>query len=84
VRLPRVHTDLSTRRVLVTECVEGLRADGIKRLGDAERDRVGEIAFRLFSGLVWRDGVVAGDPHRDNCILCPDGRLRLVDCGLLR
>jgi predicted unusual protein kinase regulating ubiquinone biosynthesis (AarF/ABC1/UbiB family) len=84
VRLPRVHTDLSTRRVLVTEYVEGVRADGIKHLGDAERDRIGEIAFRLFFGLVWRNGVVAGDPHLDNSISCPDGRRCLVDCGLLR
>jgi predicted unusual protein kinase regulating ubiquinone biosynthesis (AarF/ABC1/UbiB family) len=83
-RLPRVCTDLSTRRVLVTEYVEGLRADEIKRLGDAERDRIGEIAFRFYFGLVWRDGIVAGDPHPDNCILCPDGRLCLLDFGLLR
>lgn len=84
VRLPRVHTDLSTRRVLVTEYVTGLRADEIKRLGDPERDRVGEIAFRLFSGLVRRDGAVAGDPQLDNCVLCADGRLCLLDFGLLR
>jgi predicted unusual protein kinase regulating ubiquinone biosynthesis (AarF/ABC1/UbiB family) len=84
VRLPRVHTDLSARRVLVTEYVEGLRTDAIKDLGDAERDRIGEIAFRFFFGLAWRDGVVAGDPHPDNCILCPDGRLCLLDFGLLR
>jgi hypothetical protein len=84
VRLPRVHTDLSTRRVLVSEYVEGLRADQIKPLGDAERDRIGEIAFRFFFGLVWRDGAVAGDPHPDNCVLCPDGRLCLLDFGLLR
>jgi predicted unusual protein kinase regulating ubiquinone biosynthesis (AarF/ABC1/UbiB family) len=84
VRLPRVHTDLSTRRVLVTEHVEGLRTDEIKQLGAAERDRIGEIAFRFFFGLVWRDGAVAGDPHPDNCILCPDGRLCLLDFGLLR
>jgi hypothetical protein len=69
--------------VLVTEYIEGLRSDEIKHLGDAERDRIGEIAFRFFFGLVWRDGVVAGDPHRDNCILCPDGRLCLLDFGLL-
>jgi predicted unusual protein kinase regulating ubiquinone biosynthesis (AarF/ABC1/UbiB family) len=74
VRLPRVRTDLSTRRVLVTEYVDGLRADEIKRLDDAERDRIGEIAFRFFFSLVWRHGAVAGDPHPDNCILCPDGR----------
>ncbi len=84
VRLPRVYTELSTRRVLVTEYIEGLRSDEIKRLGDAERDRIGEIAFRFFFGLVWRDGVVAGDPHPDNCILCSDGRLCLLDFGLLR
>ena len=84
VRLPHVHTDLSARRVLVTEYVEGLRTDEIKRLGDAERDRVAEIAFRFFIGLAWRDGLVAGDPHPDNCILCPDGRLCLLDFGLLR
>jgi predicted unusual protein kinase regulating ubiquinone biosynthesis (AarF/ABC1/UbiB family) len=84
VRLPHVHTALSTRRVLVTEYVEGLRTDEIKRLGDAERDRIAEIAFRFFIGLAWRDGIVAGDPHPDNCILCPDGRLCLLDFGLLR
>jgi predicted unusual protein kinase regulating ubiquinone biosynthesis (AarF/ABC1/UbiB family) len=84
VQVPHAHTELSTRRVLVTEYVEGLRTDAIKQLGDAERDRVGEIAFRFFFGLVWRDGTVAGDPHADNCLLCQDGRLCLLDFGLLR
>jgi hypothetical protein len=84
VRLPRVHTALSGRRVLVTEYVSGVPAGEIERLGDAERDRIGEIAFRFFFGLVWRDGAVAGDPHPDNCILCPDGRLCLLDFGLVR
>jgi predicted unusual protein kinase regulating ubiquinone biosynthesis (AarF/ABC1/UbiB family) len=84
VRLPRVYTALCTRRVLVTEYVEGLRSDAIARLSDAERDRIGEVAFRFFFGLVWRDGTVAGDPHPDNCILSPDGRLCVLDFGLLR
>ena len=74
----------AARRVLVTEYVDGLRAAGDRGLGDAERDRIGEIAFRFYFGLAWRDGVVAGDPHPDNCILCPDGRLCLLDFGLLR
>lgn len=84
VRLPRVHTDLTTRRVLVTEYVEGRRADEIRQLSDAERDRIAEIAFRFYFGLAWRDGTVAGDPHLDNCILGADGRLCLLDFGLLR
>ena len=84
VRVPHVHTDRSTRRVLVTEYVEGLRSDEIERLGEPERDRIAEIAFRCYFDLALRAGVVAGDPHADNCILCPDGRLCLLDFGLLR
>jgi predicted unusual protein kinase regulating ubiquinone biosynthesis (AarF/ABC1/UbiB family) len=84
VRVPHVHTGLTTRRVIVTEYVEGLRSDEIERLGEAERDRVAEIAFRCYFDLAMRAGVVAGDPHADNCILCPDGRLCLLDFGLLR
>jgi predicted unusual protein kinase regulating ubiquinone biosynthesis (AarF/ABC1/UbiB family) len=84
VRLPHVRTDLSSRRVLVTEYVEGLRSDDIKRLGEPERDRIAEIAFRCYFDLALRAGAVAGDPHPDNCIVCPDGRLCLLDFGLLR
>lgn len=84
VRVARVHTELSTRRVLVTEYVDGLGPEAIKGLAEAERDRVGEIVFRFFFGLAWREGVVAGDPHPENCLLCADGRLCLLDFGLLR
>jgi predicted unusual protein kinase regulating ubiquinone biosynthesis (AarF/ABC1/UbiB family) len=84
VRVPRVHTDLSTRRVLVTEYVDGLGFDEIAQLDDAERDRIGEIVFRFFLGLVWREGIVCGDPHPDNCLLCPDGRVCLLDFALTR
>jgi predicted unusual protein kinase regulating ubiquinone biosynthesis (AarF/ABC1/UbiB family) len=84
VRVPRVHTDLSSRRVLVTEYVSGLRSQEIAQLDEAQRDHIGEIVFRFFVGLLWREGIVAGDPHPDNCLLCPDGRVCLLDFALLR
>ena len=70
--------------MLVIDYVEGLGAQEIARLPEAERDRVGELVFRFYFGLAWRDGIVAGDPHADNCLLCPDGRVCLLDFGLLR
>ena len=84
VRVPRVYTDLSSRRVLVTEYVDGLRSEEIAQLDEAQRDRIGEIVFRFFFGLLWRERIVAGDPHPDNCLLCPDGRVCLLDFALLR
>jgi len=84
VHVPRVHTDLSTQRVLVTEYVDGRRFDEIARLDETERDRIGEIVLRFFFGVVWREQIVAGDPHPDNCLLCQDGRVCLLDFGLLR
>ena len=84
LRVPQAHTDLSARRVLVTEYVEGLPADAIQGLGEPERDRAAEIAFRGYFGLALRAGAVVGDPRLDNCILCPDGRLCLLDFGLVR
>jgi hypothetical protein len=58
VRIPRVHTALSGRRVLITDYVEGRRGD---ELAEQERDRAGEIAFRFYLGLACLEGIVAAD-----------------------
>lgn len=84
VRVPRVRTDLSTQRTLVTEYVDGLRMEDVAQLDDDERDRAGEIAFRFYFGLVRQRGIVAGDPAAENLLLCSDGRLCVLDFGLLR
>src|SRR5579863_7730876 len=84
IRVPRVHTDLSTQRVLVSEYVEGERFEAVRRADEAQRDRYGEIVFRFFFGLLYRDQIALGDPHPGNYLLCPDGRVCFLDYGLLR
>ena len=71
VRVPRVHTSLSTRRVLVSEYVEGERFEAVRRADEAQRDRYGEIVFRLYFGLLYRDRIALGDPHPGNYLLLP-------------
>ena len=82
--MPRVYTDLSTRRVLVSEYVEGERFEAVRRADEAQRDRYGEIVFRFFFGLLYRDRIALGDPHPGNYLLRPDGRVCFLDFGLLR
>ena len=84
IRVPHVYSDLSTRRALVSEYVEGERFEEVRRASEPERDRYGEIVFRFFFGLLYRDRIALGDPHPGNYLLCPDGRVCFLDFGLLR
>ncbi len=84
IRIPRVHAELSSRRVLVSEYVEGARFEEVRRTAEPERDRYGEIVFRFFFALLYRDRIALGDPHPGNYLLCPDGRVCFLDFGLLR
>jgi predicted unusual protein kinase regulating ubiquinone biosynthesis (AarF/ABC1/UbiB family) len=84
VSVPRVYTRLSTRRVLVSEYVEGDRFEVVRRADEPQRDRYGEIVFRFFFGLLYRDRIALGDPHPGNYLLRPDGRVCFLDFGLLR
>src|ERR687889_796972 len=82
--VPEVHTDLSSRRVLVTDLIEGARFEAVKRRDAATRDRFGEIVFRFYFGLVHHTGRVSGDPHPGNYLLLEDGRVGFLDFGLMR
>lgn len=84
VVVPAVDTTLSTRRVLVTEFVEGAPFGEVKASGEAERDRFGEILYRFFWGLLAHERLVAGDPHPGNYLLMADGRVCFLDYGLMR
>ena len=84
ITVPRVRTDLSTRRVLVSEFVEGERFEAVRTLDQAQRDRYGEIVFRFFFGLLYGHRIALGDPHPGNYLPRPDGRVAVLDFGLVR
>ena len=84
ISVPRVRTDLSTRRVLVSEFVEGKRFEEVRELDVQTRERYAEIVFRFFFGLLYRNRIALGDPHPGNYLLRPDGRVAFLDYGLVR
>ena len=75
ISVPAVNTGLSTRRVLVSEYIEGERFGAVRRLDEPQRDRYGEIVFRFYFGLLYRDRIALGDPHPGNYLLA-SGRPR--------
>jgi predicted unusual protein kinase regulating ubiquinone biosynthesis (AarF/ABC1/UbiB family) len=82
--VPEVHTELSSRRVLVTDLISGARFEQVKARDEPTRDRFGEIVFRFYFGLVQHMGRVSGDPHPGNYLLLDDGRVGFLDFGLMR
>jgi predicted unusual protein kinase regulating ubiquinone biosynthesis (AarF/ABC1/UbiB family) len=82
--VPEVVTALSRRRVLVTELVDGRGFAHMQALGQAERDRIGEIVFRFYFGCMYRHHQFSGDPHPGNCLLLADGRVAFLDFGLFK
>src|SRR4051794_4773264 len=84
VYVPPVNTQLSSRRVLVTEYLEGRKFEAVRQLPEAERDRFGEIVFRFFFGTLTHLRRAAGDPHPGNYLLLDDDKVGFLDFGLMR
>ncbi len=83
--IPRIITALSTKRVLVLERIEGIRINEFQRIDAAGFDRR-SIALKgasAFFKMVLQDGLFHADPHPGNIFVLPDGRLGLVDFGIM-
>jgi predicted unusual protein kinase regulating ubiquinone biosynthesis (AarF/ABC1/UbiB family) len=72
----------SSRRVLVTEWVDGTPVSTVIASGSVEdRDAVGARLALLHFSAPARAGLLHADPHPGNFRLLPDGRLGVLDFG---
>jgi len=84
--VPRVHRDVSTKRVLVTDLLEGVHLADYLARSPSQEDRdlrgtqVMESAFRLYYGARF----CYADPHPGNYLFLEDGRTGLLDFGCCR
>lgn len=84
VFVPRVHTELSRTRVLVTDWVDGTTFEQVTRQPADVRDRYVQIVYRFFYGTALHLGVALGDPHPGNYLLQADGHVAFFDFGMMR
>lgn len=84
VRVPGVDTELSRRRALVTEWVDGIGFDEVAEGPDEVRDRFAEIVYRFFYSTAGELDVALGDPHPGNYVLCADDGVAFFDFGMVR
>ena len=84
VRVPAIHWDLTTRRVLAMEFIEGRKISELDAEGGGGpgRNEIVLWASRAFLHMMFRDGFFHCDPHPGNLIVEPDGRLAIIDFGM--
>jgi predicted unusual protein kinase regulating ubiquinone biosynthesis (AarF/ABC1/UbiB family) len=82
--VPKVHSRLSRRRVLVSDYVEGRGFDEVKGLEQDERDIFGEIVFRFCFGSIYHLQHFNADTHPGNYLLMEDGRVAFLDFGMTK
>ena len=81
--IPRAYDDLSTRRVLVMERLDGqaLSKAAPDPLIDCDRERLARDLLDSLLRQIVVNGVFHADPHPGNILLLADGRLGLIDFG---
>jgi ubiquinone biosynthesis protein len=83
--IPRPHPELVTPRVLVMERLDGFAFDDVAGMVDAGVDteevvRIGMIGF-MEGAMI--HGIFHGDLHGGNLFVLPDGRVALLDFGII-
>ncbi len=85
VHVPRVYWDTTTSRMLTLERIRGIKIDDLAALDAAGIDRaaLAAQAAQIVLKMVFEDGFFHADPHAGNFFVEPDGRLGLIDFGMV-
>lgn len=83
--IPKVYEEYTSRRVLTLERLTGIKISDVGLLDAAGFDRtaLAKNGAEAFFKQVLEDGFFHADPHPGNMFVLPDGRIGLVDFGMV-
>ena len=82
--VPNYYPDLSTKRLLTMNWLEGSPFMDLKTAPQAERNDMALKLFRAWYIPFYNFGIIHGDPHPGNYTVAPDKKLNLLDLGCIR
>lgn len=92
VTIPRIYWDLSTRRVLTMDYLDGIKITDVAAMKAAGIDssQVADSLIDLFNTMILKHGAFHADPHPGNLFVLPPkqpggkAKIGLVDFGLTK
>lgn len=83
--IPTVYWDYTSRSVLTMEHIDGIKMDRVEEMKAHGIDprEIAMIGLRSFSRQLMDFGLFHADPHPGNTIVMYDGRVSLVDFGII-
>ena len=88
--VPKIEQDLTTKKLLGLEWLEGVPLLSASIQGqeygsnaNAERQAITTLVFRAFFQQYLSDGLFHADPHPGNLFYLRDGRIAILDCGMM-
>jgi ubiquinone biosynthesis protein len=85
ITVPEAVEDYTTSRVLTMDYISGRKITDLSPLARMEMngDALGEQLFKAYLKQILVDGIFHADPHPGNVFLTYDGRLALIDVGMV-
>ncbi len=85
VHIPKVFTEYTTEKILVTEFIDGIElhhVDELKKKG-IDVEKALENGFNAVLKQVFEDGLFHADPHPGNILVLDDASVAFVDFGIV-
>ena len=82
VIVPEIVHELTRERVIVLDFVEGTRIDRL-RVSEDEAKRITAVLIEMYIQMMLIDGLFHADPHPGNLLVTTDGKLVLLDFGMV-
>ncbi len=83
VHIPKPFPELSSRRVLTMERIEGYSVARVEQMESegVDRKKMAHDFADAYVRMILKDGVYHADPHPGNILVLPEDRLGLLDFG---
>lgn len=85
IHIPKIYWEYTTERVIVMERLRGFKVNDLPALDIAgiDRKRIATNSVRLMLEEMFVHGFFHADPHPGNLYILPDGRIGMIDFGMM-